>query len=52
MRAAAKDREGEAFAELDNIEQIGPAVAEAIADFFAETHNIDVVQDLLRRGDA
>src|SRR6185437_3578700 len=48
MRAAGKDREGEAFAELDNIEQIGPAVAEAIADFFSEKHNIDVVQDLLR----
>jgi DNA ligase (NAD+) len=48
MRAAGKDREGEVFAELDNIEQIGPAVAEAIADFFAEKHNIDVVEDLLR----
>lgn len=48
MRAAGKDRAGEAFAELDNIEQIGPAVAEAIADFFSEKHNIDVVQDLLR----
>ena len=48
MRAAGNDRDGEAFAELDNIEQIGPAVAEAIADFFSETHNIDVVQDLLR----
>ena len=48
MRAAGKDRDGEAFAELDNIEQIGPAVAEAIADFFSEKHNIDVVEELLR----
>ncbi len=48
MRAAEKDRDGEAFAELDNIEQIGPAVAEAIADFFSEKHNVDVVEDLLR----
>ena len=48
MRAAGKDRTGEAFAELDNIEQIGPAVAEAIADFFSEKHNIDVVEELLR----
>ena len=48
MRAAGKDRDGEAFAELDNIEQIGPAVAEAIADFFSEKHNVDVVEELLR----
>ncbi len=48
MKDAAKDREGEAFAELDNIEQIGPAVAAAIADFFAEPHNVAVVEDLLK----
>jgi DNA ligase (NAD+) len=48
MRAAAKDREGEAFAELDNIEGIGPTVAAAIADFFAEPHNVAVVEDLLK----
>jgi DNA ligase (NAD+) len=48
MKDAAANREGEAFAELDNIEQIGPAVAAAIADFFAEPHNVAVVEDLLR----
>jgi DNA ligase (NAD+) len=48
MLAAASDRGGEAYAELDNIEGIGPTVAEAIADFFAEPHNVDVVDDLLR----
>ncbi len=48
MVAAAKDREGEAFAELDNIEGIGPTVAEAIADFFGEPHNVAVVDALLR----
>jgi DNA ligase (NAD+) len=48
MRQAGSDREGEAFAELDNIEQIGPAVAAAIADFFAEKHNVDVVEALLQ----
>lgn len=48
MRAAGADREGEAFAELDNIEQIGPAVAAAIADFFAEPHNVAVVDELLQ----
>jgi DNA ligase (NAD+) len=47
MREAAADREGEAFAELDNIEQIGPAVAVAITDFFAERHNVKVVEELL-----
>jgi DNA ligase (NAD+) len=48
MRAAAKGRDGEAFAELDNIEGIGPTVAAAIADFFAEPHNVEVVEDLLK----
>ncbi|MEX1059642.1 MAG: helix-hairpin-helix domain-containing protein, partial [Methyloceanibacter sp.] len=48
MRGAAKDREGEAFAELDNIEGIGPTVAASIADFFAEPHNVAVVDELLK----
>ena len=47
MVAAAHDRQSEAYAELDNIEGIGPAVAEAIADFFAEPHNVKVVDALL-----
>jgi len=47
MREAAADREGDAFAALDNIEGIGPAVAAAIADFFAEAHNVEVVKELL-----
>jgi len=48
MRDAGKDRAGEDYAALDNIEGIGPAVAEAIADFFAEPHNVEVVEDLLK----
>jgi DNA ligase (NAD+) len=48
MRAAAADRDGEAFAALDNIEGIGPTVAAAIADFFAEKHNVEVVGALLK----
>jgi DNA ligase (NAD+) len=48
MLAASGDRNGEAYAELDNIEGIGPTVAEAIADFFAEPHNVEVVDELLR----
>jgi DNA ligase (NAD+) len=47
MGAAAKGRESEAFAELDSIEGIGPTVAAAIADFFAEPHNVTVVKELL-----
>jgi DNA ligase (NAD+) len=49
MRAAAQDRSGEAYAELDNIEGIGPTVAEAIVDFFAEPHNVEVVDALLEQ---
>ena len=49
MREAGKDRAGEAFAALDNIEGIGPAVAAAIADFFAEPHNVEVVEALLKQ---
>jgi DNA ligase (NAD+) len=45
---AAEDRHGESFAELNNIEGIGPIVAAAIADFFAEPHNVKVVDALLK----
>ncbi|MBM3545047.1 MAG: NAD-dependent DNA ligase LigA [Alphaproteobacteria bacterium] len=44
----AKSRQSEAFAELNNIEGIGPTVAEAIVDFFAEPHNVKVVDALLK----
>jgi DNA ligase (NAD+) len=48
MLAAAGDREGEAFADLDNIGGIGPTVAEAVANFFAEPHNVKVLNELLK----
>ncbi len=48
MLEAAKGKETEAFKELDAIEGIGEVVAEAIADFFAEPHNVRVVDDLLK----
>ncbi len=38
-----------ALAELTGIEGIGPVVAAALADFFAEPHNRGVVDDLLRQ---
>lgn len=48
MIEAAKGKETEAFKELDAIEGIGEVVAEAIADFFAEPHNVRVVDELLK----
>jgi DNA ligase (NAD+) len=48
MRAAGADPAGEAFSELDSIAGIGDAVARAIAEFFAEPHNNEVVDALLR----
>ncbi|HEV2078471.1 MAG TPA: NAD-dependent DNA ligase LigA [Allosphingosinicella sp.] len=37
----------EALADLVCIEGVGPAVAQAVVDFFAEPHNLEVVDDLL-----
>ncbi|HWK33481.1 MAG TPA: BRCT domain-containing protein, partial [Hyphomicrobium sp.] len=48
MLEAAKGKDAEAFKELDNIEGIGEVVAQGIADFFAEPHNVRVVDDLLK----
>jgi DNA ligase (NAD+) len=47
MIEAGKDKETEAFRDLDNIAGIGETVAEAIAEFFAEPHNVAVVDALL-----
>ncbi len=44
--AAAIDRDGEAYSELVDIDQIGPAVAADILGFFAEPHNTRVLDDL------
>jgi DNA ligase (NAD+) len=46
--AAASDRDGEAYRELDNIDGIGPVVAEAIAEFFAEQRNREAIDALVR----
>ncbi len=46
--AEASDRASAAYAELDNIGGIGSVVADAIVEFFAEDHNIEVVDDLLQ----
>ena len=42
----ARSREGEAYEELIAIEGIGTAVAEDILEFFGESHNRDVLDDL------
>ncbi len=42
----AQDHENSAFEDLLNIEDIGPAVAEDLIAFFAETHNEEVLSDL------
>ncbi len=43
---AAQDRESEAYADLLNIEDVGPSVADDLLGFFAEKHNLDVLNDL------
>ncbi len=45
MQAAA-DRESEAFADLLAIEDIGPGVADELIGFFAETHNVELLEAL------
>jgi DNA ligase (NAD+) len=47
MRAAARGRDSEAFGDLNDIGGIGDIVASAVAEFFAEPHNIEVVEALL-----
>ena len=44
--AAAAERENEEYAELVNIDGIGPSVADDILAFFAEAHNLNVLDDL------
>ena len=45
---AAKDRDSEAYRELIDIDGIGPKMADTIVDFFAEPHNVEVVEELAR----
>jgi len=43
------DKGNEAWAELVNIEGIGSVVAASLVNFYAEKHNIDIVDRLLRQ---
>jgi DNA ligase (NAD+) len=45
---AASDPASDAYRELDSIEGVGPAVAADIVAFFAEPHNLAVLDDLAR----
>jgi DNA ligase (NAD+) len=51
MIEAGKDEEGEAFQDLNAIEGIGPIVASAIVEFFAEKRNVRAIDDLLKEVD-
>jgi DNA ligase (NAD+) len=46
---AAQDRSSEAWGELTSIEGIGEVVGEAVADFFGEPHNQEIVTELLKQ---
>jgi DNA ligase (NAD+) len=48
MKAAGRDRDGAAFLRLTRIEGIGEVVGDAVAEFFAEAHNVEVVEELLK----
>lgn len=48
MREAAKGKDTDAYKDLVAIEGIGDVVAEAVANFFDEPHNVRVVDDLLK----
>lgn len=43
---AAQDAGSDAYADLLNIEDVGPSVAADLVGFFAEPHNIEVLDDL------
>jgi DNA ligase (NAD+) len=45
---AASDREGDAWREFDAIEGVGGTLASAVVDFFAEQHNRDALDALMR----
>ncbi len=47
-RAIAHDRDSDAAHEIDNIDGLGPVVVESLHNFFAEEHNWQVIDELLR----
>lgn len=47
---AAADETGEAFHDLDSITGIGTSMARDLVQFFAEPHNLEVIDDILAVG--
>lgn len=45
---AAQNRQSETFADLISIEDIGPAVADDLLGFFAEEHNLVILEELIK----
>ncbi|MDH5722015.1 MAG: NAD-dependent DNA ligase LigA [Alphaproteobacteria bacterium] len=45
---AAKDHESEAYADLISIDDIGPAMADDLIGFFAEGHNLEILDGLVK----
>ena len=48
LRAAARNKESEAYADLNDIEGIGEVVADALVEFFKEPRNNEALDDLLK----
>ncbi len=48
---AARDKESEAWRELNDIDSVGTVVADAIVAFFAEEHNLKALDDLVQHLD-
>ena len=46
---AATDKDGDAYAELTNIDGIGSVAVDALVEFFAEAHNVDVIDALVEQ---
>jgi DNA ligase (NAD+) len=44
----AQDKESDAYDDLTNIQDVGDIVAQDVLDFFAEPHNCEVIDDLLK----
>jgi len=51
MIEAGEGQQSEAWGDLNNIDGIGRTVAGALVEFFAEPHNVNVVDDLLNEVD-
>jgi DNA ligase (NAD+) len=49
MKAAGKDKESEAYQELNNIGGIGEVVADALVEFFREKHNREALDRLFEQ---